>query len=115
MRPHHPEATQAGCVQIEIPLDEWSEVPPFLAFLREREIDARLAEPPECTVVIEPAPADPAAIEVFVALHTWVDAGGSRLTLRADGREYTLHEQQRAPAASAAQTAILTRPVEGMR
>ena len=79
---------------IAIALDDPREIVPLLAFLRERKIDARLGATAEREVVVEPAPSDPAAVEVYVALHTWVDGGGSPLTLRVGGRLYPLHASQ---------------------
>jgi hypothetical protein len=75
---------------IEIALVEWREIPPLLSFLHARHIEARIAPPPERAIVVEPAQDDPAAIEVFVALHTWVDGGGSELNLRIDGQHYVV-------------------------
>ena len=71
---------------IAITLDDAREIVPLLAFLREREIDARLGATPGREIVVEPAATDPAAVEVYVALHTWVDGGGSALTPRVGGR-----------------------------
>jgi hypothetical protein len=60
-------------------------------FLRERSIDARPALPPENGIVIDPAPTDPAAIEVYVALHSWLEQNtGSELNVKIDGRAYAM-------------------------
>ena len=79
---------------IAITLDDAREIVPLLAFLREREIDARLGATAEREIVIEPSATDPAAVEVYVALHTWVDGGGSAMTLRVGGRVYPMHAPQ---------------------
>ena len=79
---------------IAIALDDPREIVPLLAFLRERRIDARLGAATDREVVVEPAETDPAAVEVYVALHSWVDAGGTSLTLRVGGRVYPLHSSR---------------------
>jgi hypothetical protein len=77
--------------EIEIALEDWHQGMPLLVFLRERSIEARPALPPENGIVIDPAPTDPAAIEVYVALHSWLEQNaGSELNVKIDGRAYTM-------------------------
>ena len=77
---------------VEIPFEHWREVPPLLSFLRERGIDAHPAVPPACGIDVRPGRDDPAAIEVFVALHTWVEERRASLRVRVDGREFVLEQ-----------------------
>jgi hypothetical protein len=77
---------------IEISIDDWGDGVPLLAFLQEREIDARPALPPQHGIVVDPGPDDPAAIEVYVALHSWLELhAGTDLSVTVDGRPYVLH------------------------
>jgi hypothetical protein len=63
----------------------------LVAFLRARGIPARPARPSQDGIVVDPAPSDPAAIEVYVALHTWIEQhSGSELSVKIDGRDYTI-------------------------
>ena len=48
---------------------------------------------PENGIVIDPAPTDPAAIEVYVALHSWLEQQtGTQLNVKIDGRAYTMRD-----------------------
>jgi hypothetical protein len=77
--------------EIEIALEDWHQGLPLLVFLRERSIDARPALPPTNGIVIDPALHDPAAIEVYVALHSWLEQhAGSELHVTVDGRSYAM-------------------------
>jgi hypothetical protein len=76
---------------IEVAVGDARDDASLVAFLRERAIAARHAIPPQRGVVVDPAPGDPAAIEVYVALHTWIEHNsGSTLQVKIDGRDYTI-------------------------
>jgi hypothetical protein len=76
---------------IEISLAEWEQAEQLYCFLCEREREARLSSEPPPLIVVDPAPDDPAGIEVYVALHTFLESGvAPELTLRVEGRDYPM-------------------------
>ena len=85
---------------IAITLDDAREIVPLLAFLREREIDARLGATPGREIVGAPAAPDPAGVWVSVALQTGGDGGGRALPPRVGGRVYPLHPSRTRPLPS---------------
>ena len=93
MRLGHPTHGEAPGVigVIEIANSDEREDASLVAFLRARAIPARQAHLPRRGIVVDPAPSDPAAIEVYVALHTWIEQhSGSELSVKIDGRDYTI-------------------------
>lgn len=93
MRKAHPGRGESETMigEIEIALDDWHQGLPLLVFLRERSIDARPALPPANGIVIDPALNDPAGIEVYVALHSWLEQhAGCELNVKVDGRAYAM-------------------------
>lgn len=74
---------------IEISLAEWEQAEQLYCFLCERELEARLSSEPPPLIVVDPAPDDPAGIEVYVAFHTFLESA-PELTLRVEGRDYTM-------------------------
>jgi hypothetical protein len=62
---------------IDVELDDWSQVVPLIGFIRGCGLSAYPMLPPARGVRIQAATTDTSGTEIFAALHSWLEVGGS--------------------------------------